>query len=129
MSSASGFLKFIIMTTALLLLGGCDDDDGDKKTKYEVEIYVSDDIKWEVTEMKPQGRFKKPLIEVHRPEGVDAKGVEKKPKKTIVYEFSRPDLAFASWALALLVGLWMTQRHLPYGRLFPPSSLSTYQRG
>ncbi len=80
--------KFLAAIVTLWLVAACDDDSGDKKPKYEVEIYVSDNIKWEIIEMKPEGRFKKPLVEVHHPEGVDTKHVERKPKKTTVIEFA-----------------------------------------
>ena len=126
MSATRMLIRMVAAITVFLFATACDDDDGDKKPKYEVEIYVSDNIKWEIIEMKPQGRFKKPLIEVHHPEGVDTKHTERKPKKTTVYEFSRTDFALTSLVLALIGGMYLARRRLTYARSFSPSP--TYQR-
>lgn len=127
MSALNALVRAIGLVATLAVLGGCDDDDPDKKAKYEVEILVSEHINWVITEVKQTGRFKKPLIEVHHPGGVEAKRVERDPKKTTVYEFSRLDFAFASGILLSIIGLPLLRRRPPDA--VPYLGPGTYQRG
>ena len=130
MLAARTTVRLLAIIAALLSVAACDDDP-DKKPKYEVEIYVSDDLKWEIHEVKSERRFKKPLVEVHHPEGVDVRHVERKPRKTTVYDFAPVDLpALLAGLLTVVISCFPGVRRR-YTFDVPPPQFSppVYQRG
>lgn len=125
MSSTKNACYSLFMIVALLLLSACDDDERkNKKTQYDVTIYVSEHIKGEIVHVPGERSFAKPRIVVQAPEGVKVEHDETKPRKNIVYDFT-PIGLMLSLFLALLLFSSLHPRLSRFSFSPPP----TYQRG
>ena len=121
-------VKVLLVIPMLLLMPACDIEE--KETKYNVTIYVSDNIIGQVKTGKAK-RFKKPRVEVHAPEGVEVEHEEREPEEVKVINF-----VSISWLL-LLAGFLTTpllrssnnRRNYASEISFFPPSAPTYQRG
>ena len=74
-----GKVALALLTTAFLT--GCDDDD--KKTRYKIEIEMTDNIDWEIRTIKGKT---KPEVTVSYPKGVEVRGRETKPARTVSFD-------------------------------------------
>ena len=95
-------LRCLAIIAVLFLIGACDDDDENKIDRYEVRIYISDHIDVNsdsIIRVKPEGRFKKPRVEVDTPEGVVVEQWKRPKRKGKIYSFA--PIAFP--ALMILV--------------------------
>jgi len=84
-------VRFLAIVAALLSVTACDDDDENKTPSYKVTIYISDHIDINsdsVINVKPNGPFKKPRIEVHTPDDVDVIKVPRPKTKGTTYGFA-----------------------------------------
>ncbi|MEM7041869.1 MAG: hypothetical protein AAF543_03555 [Pseudomonadota bacterium] len=88
--------KVVLALLATAFLAGCDDDD-DKKTRYKIEIEMTDNVDWEIRTIKGKT---KPEVTVSYPKGVEVRGRETKPAKTVSFDVLPIGLALLTLLLA-----------------------------
>lgn len=118
MPAARVIFRVLVVTISCCFLVGCDDDDDVNKTpKYDTTIFISDHIDIEangntIIRRKPEGRFKKPRIEVHTPGGVEVEHWTRPKRKGTIYDYDLIDYQTAiSIIIIAFLGVYFLQRH------------------
>ena len=105
---SSYIIRTVVILLAATLATACDDDD--KKTRYKIEIEMSDNIDWEIKTFKAKD---KPEVTVSYPKGVQVRGRETKPAKTVSFAPLSTMLLVLFGSLALLATTGMRAGCLP----------------
>ena len=96
-------LRVAVILMAATLATACDDDD--KKTRYKIEIEMSDNVDWEIKTFKAKD---KPEVTISYPKGVEVRGRETKPAKTVSFAPlpAMPLALIGGLAFLAMIGMW-----------------------